>query len=152
LVISDEDALGERRYRMLETIREYALERLRDSGEESVVRDRHARYCLSILEAGEPDLGVEPEMEWLDRADRERYNFRIALEFVDHGERLLRLAKPLYWLWNLRGYWREGIDWLQRAVDTTYGVTPVRSTCINALGILYWRVGDYEQARRRLEE
>src|SRR5207248_5018780 len=73
----DED---EPRFGMLETIREYCLERLSDSGEEQATRRAHAAYCLVLAEEGNPDLSENERTAWLGRCDIEHDNFRAALD------------------------------------------------------------------------
>jgi predicted ATPase/class 3 adenylate cyclase len=70
---------GEPRFTMLETIREYALERLEGSGEAQALRERHARHFMALAEAAEPELVGSPQTEWLNRLDVERDNLRTAL-------------------------------------------------------------------------
>ena len=97
---------GEPRFRMLETVREFGLERLEESGEEATTRDRHAGFFLDLAERADPDRrNADPA--WLDVIDREHDNLRAALawsrETGDH-DTLLRLAGALAFFWYYRGY------------------------------------------------
>ena len=101
------------RYRMLETIRQYAQERLRSSGEERAVRERHFGYYLSLAERLEPALaGGAGQKEALDALEADHDNLRSALtwslESPERGELALNMCGALYRFWHRRGYWREG--------------------------------------------
>ncbi len=110
---------GEPRYRMLETVREFALERLEASGEERAVRDAHAAYFLALAEAAAVDDRGAEEASWLGRLEADRANLRAALGWLDaRGEALalLRLATALYRFWRVHGPVAEGRSWLARAL------------------------------------
>jgi predicted ATPase/class 3 adenylate cyclase len=117
LVIPIEDPGGnETRYRMLETIRQYARDKLHDSGSGAQVRDQHLVYYLLLAEEAEPYLRSSTQIAWLDRLDAELDNLRLALEWslagrVDGG---LRLAAALLWFWHIRGHGNEGSTWLEQ--------------------------------------
>lgn len=112
------------RYRMLETVREFALDRLEASGEGADVRRRHAEWFLDLAERARPVawLGwIEPV--WMARLEREQGNLRAALEwFVAEGppHDLLRLAIPVAFFWELSGQLRDARGWLERAVLLGY--------------------------------
>ena len=98
------------RYRFLETLREYAAERLRDAGEESRLRARHRDWFLALAERAEPELRGPRSVAWLDRLERERENLRAALGWcVERAEADpgLRLAGALARFWLVRGPYRE---------------------------------------------
>lgn len=104
----------ETHYRMLETIRQYARDKLYDSGKGASIRDQHLAYYLLLAEEAEPYLRSSDQIIWLDRIDAELDNLRLALEWslatrVDEG---LRLASALLWFWHIRGYGLEGLEWL----------------------------------------
>ncbi|MDQ5857123.1 MAG: serine/threonine-protein kinase, partial [Acidobacteriota bacterium] len=103
----------EPRFVMLETIREYALERLTASGDEPITRRAHAAYCLVLAEeVGSADAGVEPA-DWLDRCEREHANFRAALDWLCRNDQApwgLRLGGALFQFWERREYISEGRD------------------------------------------
>jgi predicted ATPase/DNA-binding XRE family transcriptional regulator len=119
LVVRDESVDGEARFRMLETLREYALERLAASGEEDAVRKRHADYYLALAETTEPELSGTKQHVWVGRLDVEHDNLRAALNWwSERGEvdRALRMAAALGPFWFIRGYYQEGRRWLERLV------------------------------------
>jgi len=117
LLRQQEQASGEPRFRMLETIREYGLECLTASGEESVVRRAHAAYYLTLVEAAEPALTGPEQATWLERLEAENDNLRAALHWAEEsGEAEIgwRLAGALCQFWLMRGHLREGQDRLAR--------------------------------------
>ena len=108
------------RYRMLETIRRYALGRLAGAGEETAVRDAHADHFTSLAEKAEPELSGANQQTWLDRLEAEHDNIRAALAWTTGArprpEVALRLAAALWRFWLLRGDWSEGRGWLSAAL------------------------------------
>jgi predicted ATPase len=111
----DPGACPEPHLRMLETIREYALERLAERGEEAIVRRQHAAYFLSLAEQAAAELGSSRRTDWLNRLEDEHDDLRAALRWAkEHREAQigLRLAIALGQFWELRGYLSEGTRWL----------------------------------------
>jgi len=107
---------GEARYRFLETIRQYSRDRLMEAGEADRVRDRHRDWCLHLAEQAEPKLTGSAQATWLERLEMENHNLRAALEWTKVSgapEMGLRLATALWRLWNVRGYYRGGREWLE---------------------------------------
>jgi predicted ATPase len=104
---------------MLETIREYAAERLRAAGEAEAVHARHADFLLTLAESAEPEL-PESSGELLDRLEREHDNIRAAIAFLestgDH-DRVIRLVGAIWRFWYLRGHLREGRVRLETALE-----------------------------------
>jgi predicted ATPase len=128
---------GEARFTMLETIREYALERLEQSGEAEAVRQRHAEYCLALAEIAEPHLQQHDQLSWLDRLEREHDNLRAALRWVldgDAGEIGLRLAAALAEFWFIRSYRSEARGWFEAVLahPNAAAPTPVRAKVLLA--------------------
>jgi predicted ATPase len=121
---------GEPRVLMLETIREYALERLAACGEVTALRDRHLEHYLGQVEAAVPHLRGAKQVVWAERMELEHDNFRAALAWAhQHGavdgsstagaEAELRLAGALFWFWTMRDYQIEGQRWLEGALART---------------------------------
>ena len=164
LIIVKREQGKETRYRMLETIRQYALEKLWTASEGDVNRQRHLAYFVDLAERAEPNLRAFDMVMWLDRLEAEHDNIRAALEWAQESdvEAQLRLASALLWFWHIRGRRNEGIDWLERGLSievTERGgqlLTPARSlirgNALNASGALMTMFFDYEKARARLEE
>ena len=153
-----EDPDGEPRFAMLETIREYAAERLTASIEADTVRRRHAAYFRTLAEQTESKLHGPEQGAWLDRLEREHDNLRAALDwtlFNGDTEEGLRLTSSIWRFWHLHGHLREGRAYLQRALereaDDSSAVTAARAVASMGEGMLSFRQGDYAQAITRYE-
>jgi predicted ATPase/DNA-binding winged helix-turn-helix (wHTH) protein len=111
LVQQTEQGEDEPRFGMLETIREYCLERLAGSGEEQATRRAHAAYCLVLAEEGNPDLAESERAGWLARCDTEHGNFRAALDLLiqsSDAEWSFRMCIALFRFWEMREHLAEG--------------------------------------------
>jgi predicted ATPase/DNA-binding CsgD family transcriptional regulator len=109
----------EPRLTMLETMREYGLERLQESGEAQMCQRAHALYYLALAEEAEPHLKGALQVQWWKRLEREIENLRAALVWLvgeGEGELVLRLSGALGRFWDIRGYWSEGRRWLEEAL------------------------------------
>jgi tetratricopeptide (TPR) repeat protein len=147
----------EPRFAMLETIREYATERLRDAGAEGTIRERHAGYYTFLAEEAEPELLGADQTLWLERLESEHENLRAALAWSRRqgGETGLRLAGALLRFWSTRGHLTEGRGWLEEVAARAreQGVDPaLRAKALNVAGYLALSQGDYSRARELLEE
>ncbi|MBA2570183.1 MAG: adenylate/guanylate cyclase domain-containing protein, partial [Chloroflexi bacterium] len=123
---SQTDHAGEVRIAMLETIREYALERLAATGAEDAIRRRHADTFLALAEAAEPHLTGADLAQWLDRLTHEHDDVRAALSWaIETGEAAtgLRIGYAVWRFWHQRGHLREGRDWLSRLVGLAGAAT-----------------------------
>ncbi len=143
---------SEPRYAMLETIREYGLERLEAAGEGTATRRRHAAWCLELAETLEPVVAGADQGSALERLDAEADNLRAALDwFVSEGEAeaALRLTTALWRPWEIRGRPREMRDWLQRALATPGEAPPaLRAKALNNLGNVLLDLGEPAAAGR----
>ena len=110
---------SEPRYRMLDTIRQYAHDRMLEGGGLSVVQERHLAYYLKLAERAQPYFRSRDAMEWLDRLEVELPNLRLALEWSLTGqvESGLHLASTLMLFWHIRSRRFEGIHWLERLLE-----------------------------------
>lgn len=152
-----EGAGGETRFRMLETIREYALERLDECGEVDGLRRLHASYYLAVAETAESELHGAEQEAWLARLDVEHDNLRAALawaEVTGDVELGLRLAGGLWPFWWMRGFLGEGRQWLAslRARPEAAAPTPARAKALLGEGTLAQFQGDFAAARALHEE
>ena len=123
LVVAEEGGGGQARYRLLETIREYAAERLGQAGETGAARDRHLDHYLALVESIEPLLDEDKDA-WRERLAAEHENLRAALDWglsAADAQRGRRLAAGLPWLWHLTGHGKVGIELLQRAIARAPG-------------------------------
>lgn len=133
---------GAPRFVMLETIREYGLEQLVASGEESDVRRLHAAWCMSLLERAEPFWLAAGQAQWMERLEEELGNLRVALAWsLEHDEGDpeigLRLAGSVDMFWQVRGHTREGARWLELALSRGAGCSPeARARAQICLGLL----------------
>jgi len=150
-----EHADAETRFLMLSTIREYALERLAESGDESATRRAHAAYYLVLAEEGAEDMVAHPE--WLDRFEIEHDNFRMALDYLiktGDAEWGLRLGAALFRFWETREHLTEGRDSIARllALEGTAARPKLRARLSFAAAVLAGEQGDYASARQLFEE
>jgi len=144
----------EPRQRMLETVREYALDLLEESGEAAELRARHAAYYVALAEEAEPKLTGPEQAVWLDRLEREHNNLRAALRRSRDGGEVevgLRLAAALWRFWWRRGHLSEGRGWLEgllavvspddRGVDRA-----THARALNGAGALAYVQDDHNRA------
>jgi non-specific serine/threonine protein kinase len=157
LVVYEEDEQGQGRYRFLETVRQYARDRLLEAGEAESVRRRHLEFFLRWAEEAEPRLRSE-QVEWLERLEREHDNLRTALEWgktaASDDEAALRLASALGWFWWMRGHMSEGGEHLADLLPRTeaLGPTAARANALNWYARLVRLFGDTATARALYEE
>ncbi len=141
---------GEPRYAMLETVREYGLERLAASGEEAAVRDRHARFFGDLAEREAAAWFAGDQVATLDRVRTEDANVHAALAWLEHApdpEPFVRLATELEILWFVRSQYTEGRHWLERALATgARASVRARARARAAAGALAMFQGDYSGA------
>ncbi len=147
---------AESRFVMLETIREYSLEKLAGSGEQALIKRARAAYCLVLAEEG-ATAQSGAETEWLERFALEHDNFRASLEWlVENGEAEwgLRLGAALFRFWEVREYLAEGRMWLDKLLKLPESVkaNKTRARAIFAAGVLADRQGDYAAAKNLLGE
>jgi non-specific serine/threonine protein kinase len=155
LVLADEKQ-GKTRYRMLETVRQYAKDRLRESGEEAQWRNRHLASFLGLAEEAFPEVrGPSPQV-WLDRLAAEHDNLRAALGWsaATSQEQGLQLAASLYRYWFIRGHLTEGREWYARLLEALPSDTALvdRARALNNAGILARVQGDHAAAQTLLQE
>ena len=145
------DSEEHRRFRLLETLREYADEQLSPIEREGL-RQAHYAYYLDMAERSEPALNGPDQAEWLNRLESEHDNLRAALRGANDVEARLRLAGALYHFWERRDHFQEGRYWLETAgVDG--GVSPsVWAKALNGAGVLALSQGDHGAAQRHLEQ
>jgi predicted ATPase/DNA-binding XRE family transcriptional regulator len=126
----------ESRYRMLEPVRQYALERLVGSGDEELARRRHADYYLTLVERASPQLKGADQVAWLRRLDREYDNLRSALGWLlERGEarKAAQLAWDIWLFWAMRGDASEGRSWMEQALSSDGDLDDVgqaRALCV----------------------
>ena len=155
LVRRDRQVEERARFEMLESIREFAVERLVETGEREELRRRHAEYFLDLAETAEPELRGAQQLEWEKRLGREHENFRAALEWVrelGEGELGLRLCFALARFWEQLGTLGEARRWLEASLASDGAApAPVRARGRSYLGRLALLQSDYAKARTQLE-
>ncbi len=120
LVVAETVAGAQARYRLLETIREYALEKLQEAGETSQLHNRHLDLFVARAEETAPRLTGPHQQRWFNWLETEHDNMRAALAWaLEYGriEAGLRLAIALYQFWSVRNYWQEGLNWFERLLS-----------------------------------
>jgi predicted ATPase len=140
------------RYWMLETIREYAMERLEESGEGEELRRRHAEHFLDLADEG---TFIVMGPTWVDRVDAEVDNVRGALDFADatgQSQRVLSATASLRDFWFTRGYLTEGRRRLENALAEDAEPTPARCSALIAASSAAVVAGDVPSARRHLDQ
>jgi predicted ATPase len=155
-----DDQPGVPRLAMLQTVRDYALERLEASGEGEAVRARHLAHYLSLALEAEPRVRGAGQLAWLARLERDHDNLRAALEWsaAAPAGRLaagdgLRLAAALGWFWYLRGYRAEGRSRLETLLARAPEAPPtVRSRALGEAAHLAFWAGDAGRAAALAEE
>jgi predicted ATPase/serine/threonine protein kinase len=157
LVQQVEQGKGESRFVMLETIREYALEKLAASGEETPTKRAHAAYCLVLAEEELREQSGAEGAEWLERFALEHDNFRAGLEWLTETEDAewgLRLGAALFRFWEMREYLTEGRDRLGKLLKLAGAAAPTkaRARALFAAGVLAGEQGDYAAADEFIKE
>ncbi len=150
LVRFEGDHAGEPRYALLETIREFGLERLAASGDEGAVRQRHAEWCLRFAEDAGPRAKQPGAAPWLDALERDHANLRAALAWFTEqadGPRLVRMAGSLWPFWQEHTYFGEGHRWLEIALDLGREAPAAdRLRAMTGAGTLAWCQTDITRA------
>jgi DNA-binding CsgD family transcriptional regulator len=141
---------------MLETVREFALERLTESGEEATVRTAHANWCLALAEEADAALRSRRDhARWLTRLQAEHTNFREALAWLRNaGDTVgyLQLAGALLGFWYFQGQMSEGRRWIKQALEHPANAPPaVRARALQSAGMLAHYQGDDRDAVPLLE-
>src|SRR5215207_9086915 len=156
LLRQEEGVGGEPRFVMLETIHEYASERLEDSRDAEAARHAHAEYFLALAEEAEPGLWGAKDAAWLDRLQQEHDNMRAALSWaIEHeeAELALRLGGALRWFWYMEGYYGEGRRWLEAVLGKDQGAAAeARARALEGVGWLASGQGDLDRAQAAADE
>jgi predicted ATPase/class 3 adenylate cyclase len=170
-LVAVEEETEEGHYRLPETIRQYARDKLFESGESEQVRDHHLEFFLRFAEAAEPKLRSAEQLIWLDRLETEHDNLRTALGWSlesNKSDRALQLAGALSYFWVLRGYFSESHKWLNDALTFAeleqnekiaagkYAPTPVamaqRAKALYGATLSQFGTLDVKKARKTVEE
>ncbi|HKY55079.1 MAG TPA: tetratricopeptide repeat protein [Anaerolineales bacterium] len=160
LVIVEPDLeINETRYRLLETIRQYALEKLIESGETPAIRDQHLKFYVDLAERSEPNIFGSESTLWFARLDKEIDNIREAMEWATNSRKAmlaLRMASALVEVFFVSRplILPEWHDRIQQALSRPEGRarTLIRAKALNAVGYMYWADTSLADKRAELEE
>jgi predicted ATPase/class 3 adenylate cyclase len=163
LVMVERHPGEEARYRLLETIRQYAREKLVESGEAAATRQQHWVFFSQLAAASERQVQGAGQQAWLYKLDLEHDNLRAALDWSLHQYELfqgtgmvfqgLQMATALWWFWFLRGYLHEGRDWLERLMAHTQDIpASLRARILARNSFLATFQGELKQARALAQE
>jgi predicted ATPase/DNA-binding SARP family transcriptional activator len=158
LVVVEKTPTSTTRYRLLETIREYALQKLEDAGESSEARNHHLEYFVRLAELAEQNTFGAESVKYHRLLDDELDEIRVAMEWAIHSRQAamaFRLSAALYYFWYNRRL--LGSEWkaqLDDALPLLEGLerTPARAKALNAMGFLYWADVIPINPRSKLEE
>ena len=143
-------------FRLLETIRAFAAERLAHDGGEMQAQTRHAAFFHALGESAAPHLWQPQQQVWFDRLEREHDNLRAALQFwLDHGKpgSALRLATSLAAFWEAQGHLEEGLGWLNQALAAAQDADPAtRGQAMFSASRLAGQRGDAAEASVLLQD
>src|SRR5205823_10452896 len=142
------------RFWMLETIREFALERFEASGAADEIRLRFTEHFLALAEKAFPELKGSPG-DWLDLLEAEHDNLRAALDHLEAAgetQRALQLAGALYRFWYFRGHLREARERIERLLAADHEPTAARARALHGASVMAMNMGDAAEARLRAEE
>ncbi|HEY7065093.1 MAG TPA: LuxR C-terminal-related transcriptional regulator, partial [Chloroflexota bacterium] len=163
LVVAEEHG-EERRYRLLETLREYGAEKLREAGEETALRDRHLAWFVALPRRAYASAWGPEQVEWFSRLQTEQDNLRTAMEWTklvperaegaapETVEAALDLGRTLWRFWQVRGYMNEAREWLTAALARVPAPTAARTNALWAVGYLAMMQGDFAAVPPLLEE
>jgi predicted ATPase/class 3 adenylate cyclase len=157
LVRADELPGGEPRFRMLGTIREYALEQLARSGELETIQHRHATCYLELAVEAEGRILGRDQVHWLDRLDRDHDNLLAALAWAIEGSNVdlaMQMGVSLAYFWYYRSYYSEAQALRASVLALPAGpdLDALRATLLQGAGLLARRVGDLDASRAFLDE
>jgi len=154
VVVIEHSQSGETRYRMLETVRQYAREKLLEAGESEILRDRHLTYFVKLTKQAEPELFRANQVFWLNKLEDELDNLRMALDWalatdVEAGLRLM-VTPQLYW--DARSDFREVESWLAQFLERYGNADSLRARGLLIYGQAVALGGDFEAARKLGEQ
>lgn len=156
-LVTYENMNGSARYDMLETIRQYAREKLILAGEIEVLRRKHLEYFSEFAQKISPDLWQSKQVFWMDRLEDEHDNVRAALEWSqceECGQDLLkkgmRIAASISLFWLVRGHWSEAWNWMKKLIECANARDmhdPAKTELLYAAGFIVKSLGDILKAR-----
>ena len=155
-LVNVEEQEGESRYRYLETIRQYAMEKLLESGDSVNVRDRHLAHFMEVSRRAEEYFGTAQRLLWVNRLEVEHDNIRSALGWglESNPESTLEMVSSLAGFWLSRSYMTEGCNWCQAAISRAEAIAPaeaaldpLRARAYTSLAMLSINRGDHQSGQ-----
>lgn len=141
---------GDPRFRMLVVVREFALEKLEQTGTSEDTRRRHAAFYAELAEQAERELRGSRASDWLQRLEQEHENVRLSLSWsIDREpETALRVAASIQRFWWRRGHLSEGVEWMNRVIDANAnsGDPKLLASAYRGISSLSWNRGDFDAA------
>src|SRR5258706_6130398 len=150
VVVVEHSQSGETRYRILETIRQYAREKLLEAGGSEGIRQQHLAYFVKLAEQAEPELCRSNQVFWIKKLDDELDNIRMAMEWsmANDVRAGLRLVVSLYLFWDVRAYPNEVSDWLVQLLELHTGSDSLRAQALVIYGIVLAIRGELTEAHK----
>ena len=152
-LVAHEEQEGHTRYRLLETVRQYAAEKLQTHTEKQQVQQKHQDYYLTLAQEADAQLTGPQQAAWLDQLEKEHDNLRAALN-RQANDTSLCLAASLWRFWEIRGYFSEGREQLARlmAQPNCEQATTDWADALRGVGTLAWAQGDYPSAQDNFQQ
>jgi predicted ATPase/DNA-binding XRE family transcriptional regulator len=149
LIVSNQKMGHETRYRFHETIRQYAHERLLESGETDLLRERNFNYFLRLAEEAELKLRGADQIDWLNRLQLDHENLRAALVWAlsNNAEAGLRLVGALWWFWRVCGFVSEGCEWMSKMLALPSGAVRTQLRAKVLYGAAFLEAIRYDNAK-----
>jgi predicted ATPase/transcriptional regulator with XRE-family HTH domain len=142
---------GQPRCRFLEPIRQYAKDKLNETGESNLIQDRHLNYYLRVAEEAEPHLFGVGQQDWMNRLELDHDNLRVALAWSLERNQIeagLKMAGALAWFWHSKGNLSEGSRWLEKMLTPDHGVRGTeRAKALRASSMIARDMGDYIRSK-----
>lgn len=154
VIVMEHSQSGETRYRMLETIRQYAREKLLEVGGSESIRDKHLAYFVKLVEQAEPELYRSNQVFWLNKLDDELDNLRMAMEWaltasVQSG---LQIASIPWRFWNARGYPTELGDWFKQLLERHFTTDILHARALAIYSIWHFQRGNFSETLQFAEQ
>lgn len=150
VLVIEHSPSGETRYRLLETIRQYAREKQVEAGDLEILRQRHLAYFVKLVEQAEPELYRSNQVHWSNRLEEEIDNLRIALEWAlgEQVESGLRITVLPWRFWLLRGFGTELGEWLGKLLERDHHTGPLHAKALAVYAFCIFRQGDFHETLR----
>ena len=150
VVVVEHSRSGETRYRMLETIRQYAREKLLDAGGGEAIRDKHLEYFVKLTEQAEPELYRSNQLFWFNRLEDEFDNLRMALGWTldTNVESGLRIASIPWRFWYVHGYSQELGKWLEQLLERYDKTDVFHAQALAVYSLCVFRQGNFPETIR----